>query len=608
MAVVAKRFTRPVEGAGVRDHIRENLRQRQAVEENRFRSLREYAELVPEPKGALNFEQFPFQLEPFYSDEIANAREVVYMKSTQIGASTAMWRWAVRFADQFGETVIYFFPTDAHVREFAIMRIEPGIRASSYLTSRIPAHYVRQQGLKQIGTGWVSLRGVKSKVAVQSVDAEAVVFDEYDESDPDNIAQAEQRLSGAIAAGRQPKLRRLGRPSVPGYGIDAAYQDSDRRHWLVTCSACDLEQSLTFHENLRWTSSRSDGEPLRAGHDEYENPKDVVEAWRVCGGCGESLEPPQGERVGPIHAGRWEAQSPGPGRVPGFHIPRLIVPRTDLKEIVKDSRARSLAKIEVFHWAVLGEAYAPADARLTDAHLDSACSQGYAEPFGDIGQGGYRGRRPVTMGLDMASERDLSCRISEHGDDGIRRAIYLGEPRNMEEVTDLVERFRPAVIAVDSQPERHAARGLEAAFPGRVFLVRYDQNVEADAIKYDEKRNVYSVNRTEAIDSMMDSIRGGWNAPLQNPPAVYRGQMKAMVRKLEEDSRGRPVRRYVTTGNVGDDFAHAEVYDLVATEILGQLEYAHAHTDAEGPIDPEDLGVDVPSLDSGDVSYRPGFE
>jgi hypothetical protein len=41
----------------------------------------------------------------------------VIKKSTQIGATTGLWRWGVREADQYGRTVIYTFPTqDARER------------------------------------------------------------------------------------------------------------------------------------------------------------------------------------------------------------------------------------------------------------------------------------------------------------------------------------------------------------------------------------------------------------------------------------------------------------------------------------------------------------
>lgn len=509
--------------------------------------------------------------------------------------STGMIRWAVRLPDQFGETAIYFFPTSTHVKEFGTEKLEPSIEASGYLQSRIPRGHTRNKSQKQIGLGFLYLRGMQSKASVQSIPAQAVVIDEYDECPPQRIEEAENRISGAAGLGKVGRVRRLGRPSVPGYGIDAAFQESDQRAWMVTCPECKLEQRVTFADNLRWHSAVAGDRVLRAGHDEFEMRRDVVKAWRACSACDASLE---GQ---PIRRGRWVPQSPGPGRVPGFHIPRLIVPRTDLRRIVVNSRKTKIIEIETFHNHDLGEAWAAADARLTDEDLMRAAAEGL-EP-----QTRYRGRYPVTMGLDVASERDLNCRISEILPNGQRRALRIWEPRDYDEVAKAMVDFRVHVAVVDSMPERRGiGRPLQAAFPGRVYLAEYADNPKADAFHYDEKRQIITVNRTEALDAMMDSIRSVTNIPTKPMPAGYVEQMKSPVRKLEEDKKGRPFYAYRKTGTQGDDYAHAEVYDLVAQEMLHALTITQQEHEAG---EPELVETPEPvRLGWGHIGYRRGFE
>lgn len=589
MAVIgAQRF-------GVRDVLGDVRREAHAERHDRRRSMQEYAALIPESsRGPLRLHDFPFQVEPFYSDEIAEAEEVVIMKSTQVGASSGEIRWAVRLTDQMGETIIYFFPTATHVKEFGTEKLEPSIEASEYLQSRIPRGHTRNKSQKQIGLGFLYLRGMQSKAAVQSIPAQGVVIDEYDECPPQRIEEAENRISGAAGMGKIGRVRRLGRPSVPGYGIDAAFQESDQRCWLVTCPECGLEQRITFADNLRWRSAFAGDHILRAGHDEFEIRRDVQDAWRACKACEARLE------GRPIRQGRWVAQSPGPGRMPGFHIPRLIVPLTDLRRIVVNSRKTKVIEIETFHNHDLGEAWAAADARLTDADLERAAAQGL-EP-----QMRYTGRYPVTMGLDVASERDLNCRISEVLPDGTRRGLRIWEPKDYDEVAKAMEDFRVHVAVVDSMPERRGiGRPLQAAFPGRVFLSEYADNPKADAFHYDDKREIVTVNRTEALDAMMDSIRSVTNIPTKPMPHGYVEQMKSPVRKLEEDKKGRPFYAYRKTGTQGDDYAHAEVYDLVAAEMLYALTKAQQHHDAG---EPEIIDAPDPvRLAWGNTDYRPGF-
>lgn len=596
MPITSPRFgARPASSSRlVGELIGEEAKRRGATQEVKRRSILDYAMLVPEANtGPLRLEDFPFQIEPFYTDEIADAEEVVYVKSTQVGASTGLWRWAVRLADQDGETVIYFFPAKEHVTDFGDERIEPSIEASEYLQRRMPAGGTRRKTLKEIGNGKLSLRGMNSRKGVQSIAGQAIVFDEYDDCDPSNISQAERRISGAKQLGKTPRIRRAGRPSIPGYGIDAAYQESDQRQWFVRCPECNDEQTVEFAANLRWRSHVGGDKVLRAGRDEFELKGDVLEAWRACRSCEASLEGP------PLLGGRWKATATGPGRVPGFHIPRLIVATTDLKQIIEASRETKIAEIETFHNADLGRAWAAADALLTDADLERACAQG-----GDI-QYSYAGRYPVTLGLDVASERDLSCRISEHTPTGERKALRIWEPIDFNEVYEAMHAFRVHVAVIDCRPETRIARAFAAEFPGRVFLAEYDETLK-DAWRLDEKRNMVKINRTEAIDAMMDSIRHVSNIPNNPPPANYFDQMKSPKRRIVEDTKGRPRRVYVSTGSQGDDYAHAEVYDLMASDLMTALNMAGKIHDEGEPefVTQEPAPV---RLGWGNTDYDPGF-
>lgn len=617
--LVARRFGKSSAASSdesFQDVLREELRVRERREAERrqeeskaqpIRSILEYATLIPESRyGPIDLAWFPFQREPFYDDEIARVPEVVFAKSTQVGASTGLWRWVVWLADQFGERAIYFFPTKDDVTDFGDQRIEPSIEASEYLQGRLSEKSVRRKTYKQIGLGDITLRGMKSRSGVQSVDADALVVDEYDDCDEGNISQAERRLSGAKAAGRSPRIRRAGRPSLPGYGIDLLYQESDQRKWLVECPECGDVQPIEWGENLRWRTAAGGDEILRPGNDKFEREKDVLEAWRACRRCDASLEAPDPlVPEGPLFDGRWVAQATGAGRVPGFHVQRLIVPRTDLAAVVIASRATKLTKVEAFYNADLGEAWAAEDAQLTDENIDAARSDPDAL-VESIEQ--YRGRNLVTAGLDTAGSRALNIRVSEIMPDGRRRAIYLGQPETFEEVEGLMQRLRISLLVVDHMSERRHARTLAARNPGRVFLCRYDEQPEADAVRYNAEKNLITVNRTEAIDAMMDEIRHLENVLLRNLPPFYREQMKSLKRRIEEDSKGRPRKVYKPTGSVGDDYAHAEVYDLVAKQMADLLEmYKKGVGEEPQEVTPETYGVKRARLGWDADGYEGGF-
>lgn len=592
--------------------FRELHAQQRADYEATRRPIRDYADLIPEPGfGVLDFERFPYLVEPFYSDEVANAREVVYEKSTQVGASTGLWRWGTREADQFGRTCIYTFPTQDHVNEFGDERIEPAIEGSTYLQSRIPAHFVHTKKLKRIGRGWLYFRGAKSRAGAQSVGAQSIVFDEYDELDPANVGQFERRLSGAKQTGKPPRLRRAGIPRLRGGPMDRAFKASDQREWMVQCPECGSEQTLAWNANVRWTVPGEDYEGMvfRAGHDaeQLDDVKLVTDVWRVCKSCEASLED------GPILRGRWVAQNPG-HPVVGFRIHRLIVQDADLHEMVVNSRKRAPYEVEAFHSNDLGEPFSAAESALTEEDILRAAG------FGQPTQHHHNGVSQNTAGIDVASERDLNYRIDEQLPDGRRRALKLGTARSFVEMQQVLESFAVLTAVVDSMPERRLARALAAHLPGRVHLgvyveASYDPKTEPEPLVFDRQRNLVLLNRTMVFDAMMDSVRQLRAVPTRDLPPGYMAQMQAPQRVTEYDVRGRPRRVYVTPSGLADDFAHAENMALAASEMFKlRLRVEHEQQQANTPVSDQSMGVRRMGLDVSGATgeelndtYDPGF-
>lgn len=623
MAGRAKGFNAGGSAVDLFGEVREQHAAKQEDYESTRRPIRDYAELIPEPGfGPLDFDRFPHLLEPFYSDAVAAAAEVAYRKSTQIGATTGLWRWGLREADQFGRTTIYTFPTQQHVNEFGDERVEPAIEGSDYLLSRIPRDYVRTKSLKRVGRGWLYFRGAQSRNAAQSTSAQSIVFDEYDELPPAIVGQFERRLSGAKAQGKVQRVRRSGIPRLPGGPVDAAYKASDRREWIVTCPSCGEEQPIAWTKNVRWTMPRErdgsmreewcdeNGAPVvyRAGHDverlDAEDTKLVGDVWRACWACDASLE------EAPILGGRWVAQNPG-HPVIGFYIHRLIVQDTDLQEMVRNSRKTAPYDLEAFHSNDLGEAYAAAEAALSEDDVKRASS------FGNDASAHipvYRGTLDTIAGVDVASERNLNMRIDEMLPNGLRKAVWIGECTSFREVYEKLVAYNVKVCVVDSMPERRLGRALAVELPGRVHLAvfvepGYDPKSQPEALDFDPKKNLVKLNRTESIDAMMDGIRHVRQAPLLQLPPGYMEQLTAPQRITQYDVQGRSRRVYVTPSGRADDYAMCEVYTLAAAEMYRlRLRIEHEQQMANTPVPDGVLGVERGRItdELGDT-YNPGF-
>jgi hypothetical protein len=578
------------------------------------RSLMDYAELMPEPGiGALRFDDFPFQVE-WYSDEVANADECVWAKGAQVGASGAGIRWVIRQVDQFGDTGLYVMPTDEVVEKFSDERVEPAIEESPYLLSKIKRKWVRNKKHKRINRGFLHMRGSNSKAGAQSVAAQFLFLDERDLLDQGNVEMIMRRVSGAVQIGKRPKIRHAGYPLIPNDGIDLLYRQSDQRVWHVTCPSCGEEQPITWEENVRWTMPGTD-RAHRAGDDEFEDRKEVGDVWRQCRSCEASLEDTRpGRKDGALRTGRWIAKFPERDVI-GFHVWRGMVPVTDLKALVVASRGTKETDKEAFAALDLGRPYSSGQQSLSDGDLARACG------FGIEQVEAYYGANVTTMGVDVAGERDLNVQIDEQlpperaGMPNRRRALWIGRVSSFEGVVELMVRFRVLVCAIDSNPERRAAKALRAAFPGRVVLVEYDARYDSEPLilKSDEAGVplIARVNRTDAIDGMMDSVRQVRWMPLATPPPGWMAQMKALHRKSELNKKGTGIERhYVTTGTDGDDFAHAATYGLVATELWRANVVADERIAAGAgtQMSDEDMGFRRVRLSAENAdSYSPGL-
>jgi len=157
----------------------------------------DWALRVPEPKtGHLNFDLFPFQRE-LYADG-ADVQSITVMKSTQVGASAWAVRLALYWPAAHGLTALYLFPAEKQMNDFSKARIAPLLR-SKYLSLQVPTDSINNVFQRQVGHGWLYLRGTQSQAGLESIDADAVVFDEYDLMAPESIEIAGRRLSSPLS-------------------------------------------------------------------------------------------------------------------------------------------------------------------------------------------------------------------------------------------------------------------------------------------------------------------------------------------------------------------------------------------------------------------------
>jgi hypothetical protein len=493
---------------------------------------------IHEPKtGKLDFDRFPFQRE-WYA-EGHDDPDTVTVKATQIGASAHIVRWTMYWADVHGWTVIYVFPKQNLMYDFSDTRVKELIEQSGYLRGRIAQSSVQNKGLRKIGNGFVYYRGSESTDGLESIDGDALALDEYDLLVAENIPIVERRLSGSLHG----LVRRLGVPSVPGFGLDALYRKTDQRRWWVRCE-CGESQPVFF--NAQHDEDDLDG--VVTGYVDQEQMR------VVCGHCALPLDVADGE---------WVATYPDRG-VRGYHASRLIVPavaenrRGLLETVVAASKQTEPFNRQVHNNRDLGEAYAPSEGRLSLAAIQAAQRE-----FTQVT--GYVGNNLITAGIDVASVRALNVRISEHLPNDTKRALFIGQVESFNDLPGIMRAYGVHLAAIDHLPEGRLARSFAERFPGRVYLVALTGPALTMPLAVNEPERLASVRRTEAIDATFAMIREQRNQLPLDLPEGYTGHLQAPVRFMQKDDVGKVVVGYRSSGP--DDYAMCEVYDLVAGEL-----------------------------------------
>ncbi|RME71552.1 MAG: hypothetical protein D6784_14990 [Chloroflexi bacterium] len=514
------------------------------------------------PGKRLDFARHPYLVDLYRE----TARRVVVYKASQVGASEYLVSYALHACDRRQATVLYVFPTDAHVSDFSSARFGPAIEASDYLDAIIvegrqkAADTARPRGadrvtLKRVRDRFIYFRGGRvgkdgQAAQLKSIDADVLILDELDEMDPRAPVIARKRLG----ASRLAEERLVSTPTYPGRGIHAEWLESDQRERFIPCQACGERQVLTInHIVTEWDNL---GRPV-AWHGGPET------AWAACQKCG--------RRLNPLAGGQWVATRPG-REVVGYHLTRLCSPAADLLEIVQNLHTTDETKRREVYNQDLGEPYVPRGGRLTEEILDD-CRRDYAHlPL--------PGEAPV-MGVDVGKVLHVVIRGPRHPETGETPQRFAGEVDSFEELGRLMRRYNVRRAVMDALPETTKAREFQAAWPpGTVWLAYYvgqrTGTRRVEPAQWDGANGVVNLDRTRTLDRTMSRFYDRLNTlpAYARDLKDYYAHLTALVRVLEDGPDGQAVARYVETGP--DHLAHAENYCTVAMSAPGPAAVATA--------------------------------
>jgi hypothetical protein len=332
---------------------------------------------------------------------------IVEMKAAQLGLTVkAMIKsfYQARYKNYKG--ILYLFPSKSDVLDFSKGRISPLINDNPESIGK----WVRETdaaGIKRVWNTFLYLRGMQSRVGLKSVPVDLIVFDELDEAPQRAVDMAMERMGHSEFK----EVLMLSNPTIPDYGIDKAFQETDQRYWLLKCPFCAHHTCLesTFPDCLREVGGR------------------VI---RACGRCGGELDPDNGE---------WVAKRASITQKRGYHYSQLFSQYIDPGDILHQYRTTN--NLQDFFNLKIGVAYVEAENRLSVEEVLALCgSDGIAAS----------NPGPCYMGVDQG--KDLHVVIGRRHWAKAGQIVHLGVYRDWEELDRLMKAFNVSRCVVDALP------------------------------------------------------------------------------------------------------------------------------------------------------------
>jgi hypothetical protein len=509
------------------------------------------AHMRTERRRFLDFTHRPYLL-PILRDDRPNHVCVACAQSGKTMTYKAKVWWRLIYPGGKSRTAIYTFPTQSDVEEFSAARAKAMIEASPLLSEQIAG--LNNVALKQFNNGsTIYYRGTFTQRAAISVPADILCHDELDKSQPDTL----QMYSDRLRASDDPRTYLFSTPTIPHYGISAAWERSDQQEWFFACASCGEWQCFA---------------PMSREHSWREH-LDLEDGLFHCMFCQEPLTREA------IEDGEWEAQQPE-SDVAGYHITGIMPPETSGRRLAREHEKAKFE--ELFVQGHIGVPEISGKDEIT----------GEAVVFGDwVNTLKSEGRN--FAGLDQGKKLDLVV------GDGQGRIIGVHRCDDWAQVESAMRTLNIRMLVADSQPDARPVQRLVGLFPGRVLLADYSLNtVDKDPYEKVVQEPRVRIHRTTALDWTRDQILMGpdggdvWPAMSLAEETELKAHLTASVRQLTEDKHGQAVAQWVETGP--DHLRHAHTYYTVAAALAGGRSMWQSHLRPSKPPAPKPGEVPLP--------------
>ncbi|MFH0863739.1 MAG: phage terminase large subunit family protein, partial [Candidatus Gottesmanbacteria bacterium] len=335
-------------------------------------------------------------------------------------------------------------------------------------------------------------------------------------------------------------------PTVPDFGIDKLFEQSDQKHWRFNCPHCNYRQHMDWNKNV-----------------------DIEQRIYTCQKCHQELTPQQISELG-----SWEARYPD-REISGYWISQMNCPWRTADDLIEEMEK---AEDETYFYNfILGLPYLSAEQKIPESlfirNITDEDAQG-------------TGKRNV-MGVDTG----LGSGKGNHFMIGNEKGIFLigiltDKPNSdrWQQAAELIHFYDIRVTVIDGQPYTQEAFDLAKSFPYRVYLnwfkddpkmleiVRFFDEEEGKDKELEDEVKVLA-SRVRIMDETISALRKGeikFAMPPSNPMfKMLIEHSQTMFARTVTDKLGQEKREWSNTS--ANDLWLALIYWRIA--MLKRLRY-----------------------------------
>ena len=261
--------------------------------------------------GQWNTTRAEYQREIMDTFNDPGIERIVVMTSSQVGKTELILNAIAYYMDQDASPMLCVQPTLAMCQSFSKDRLAAMIRDSSKIRNLVADARSRDSSNtvlhKKFKGGHLSLVGSNSASGLSSRPVRLLLLDELDRYE---LSAGSEGSPADLAIARTKtfwnrKIYMCSTPTVKGISkIEAAFEESDKRYFMVPCPECKVKQRLLW-KNVVWDEDK----PETANY--------------VCQECGSIID--ESKKPWMLKHGEWQATESSV-KTAGFHISELYSP------------------------------------------------------------------------------------------------------------------------------------------------------------------------------------------------------------------------------------------------------------------------------------------